>query len=135
MEPWKDLIGDDLGVFCMFDEVQIDGSIYTAAYQTFLAQIAEEAYPSVVTEVADNQGIFANTAAAKFNLMSKVKANVLRVDTAEYIFNKQFYYNPDISQGEVLGLLKTGDISTFLVDTATIKLTVLNGSDFLDMLL
>jgi hypothetical protein len=135
MEPWKDYIGDGSGVFCMFDATQVDGTIYTAPYLALLTAKSEEAYAGMGAEVAEAQGIFVNAATSQFWLMSQVKQNVLRIDTLEYVFNKQFYYNPTYAQGEVLGLVKAGNISDFINDPDTIKLTVLNGSDFLAILL
>ncbi len=135
MEPWKDYIGNGNGVFCMFDATQVDGTIYTAGYLALLTAKSQEGYAGMAAEVAESQGIYANAVATQFWLMSQVKQNVLRTDTLDYIFNKQFYYNPSLAQGEVLGLVKAGNISDFINDPDTIKLTIANGSDFLAFLL
>jgi hypothetical protein len=135
MEDWKSLIGNGNGVFCMFDDKQVDGTIYTEAYLTLLTNKSQEEYAGMAAEVAVTQGIFDNTATNKFSLMKMVKENVLRTNIATYLFNKQFFYNPSLAQGEVLGLIKAGNMSDFLTHADTIELTDVNGSDFLEFLL
>ena len=137
MADWKTLIGNGLGVFCIFSQDQVDETGYNEAYLTLLQQKAAEEYTNMVNQVANRQGIFENLASKKLFFYQQIKENVFRQGNleADYLFNRQFYYNPTLSQGEVLGLVKNGNISDFLNHADTQQLTWETGAEFLDFLL
>jgi hypothetical protein len=137
MADWKNLIGDGNGVFCCFSPDQVNEEGYNEAYLALLNNVSEEEYASMVTQVAQRQGIYENSAANKFGFFKKIQKCVVRVGLLEedYIFKYNFYYNSTLDQGQVLGYIKAGNMNGFLTHPDTQQLTYETGQVFLDFLL
>lgn len=135
MEDWKTFIGGGVGVMLFIAKDIADGTILSVDYLGSIQDSASLEVPNIGKAVAENLGIFTNSVALKTFFYKKLKNHVFRVDLVEYVFEKDVYYNPTLSQSQVLQLLIADNFNDFLIHADTIQMTAGNGADFLNYLL
>lgn len=123
------------GVVAAFGSIQTEGTLYNAYYQEVLTAQAESGLPGVQDSVAMSQGLFANSLANKPVVYQKIKEVVFRNEDDSYTFRKRFFINTTMTPNEVLDLLKTGDIATFMSDANTVELDSVNDAVLLSKII
>ncbi len=119
-------IGNNNGVFIMFNENQLDGTYYTTEV---LAQMSDfVGAPNSSAPFANANGVFENIEEAKCDFYAKIRKFILPAETG-YEFKVRFFLNPSLTEEEAANIIKSGDINSIVSNPSTTEINEANDSN------